>query len=49
MPSFPGEECTCDMDGKTIQRSTIVYRLRGMVKKLENLRGAEKAAKLDVE
>ena len=38
MPSFPGEECTCDMDGKTIQRSTIVYRLRGMVKKLGKLK-----------
>ena len=38
MPSFPGEECTCDMDGKTIQHSTIVYSLRGMVKKLEKLK-----------
>ena len=49
MPSFPGEECTCDMDGKTIQRSTIVYRLREWLKNLENLRGADKGAKLDVE
>ena len=48
MPSFPGEECTCDMDSKTIQCSTIVYRGEWLIN-LANLRGADKGAKLNVE